>query len=92
MCQKDRYVPGGKMAGWEGCGIPGIPGRGGPYGYAGWWGCMPDNAGCPICGWLWGNPIAKLRLNAANRDLDADVLRRLNFPVVPPKIYDFNYW
>ena len=28
-------LPGGKIAGWDGGGIPGIPGTGCPYGYAG---------------------------------------------------------
>ena len=28
-------LPGGKIAGWDGGCIPGIPGTGGPYGYAG---------------------------------------------------------
>ena len=77
-------LPGGNIEWWDGGGIPGIPGRAGPYGYAGWCGCSPDNAGWPRCGWLCGNPIAKLLLKAANRDRDAEVLRRLNFPVVPP--------
>ena len=64
--------------------MPGIPGTGWLYGYAGWWGWSPDNAGWPTCGWLCGNPIAKLLLKAANLDRDAEVLRRLNLPVVPP--------